>query len=236
MIRRLLGQHLETRDRISPGVVSALLLLAMLIGVDGTMAGDYGTITGTVLSKETGEPIIGAAVMIDGTSIGTSTDLDGYYVIRKVPAGTHTLKVNSISFDVLLVEEVEVVGNETVSLDLTMTRKVVETDKKIVVTAKMLQNTEASLLKVRQKSISVSDAIGSEGMSRSGSSDAAEAVKRVPGASLVGGKFVYIRGLGGRYSSSKLNGVTIPGTDPDGHAVEMNLFPTYLLDLSLIHI
>ena len=223
-------QSLELLNEILPKVVAALLLIIVLIVPEWTMAGEYGTISGTILNKESGEPIVGVTIMIAGTSIGTYSDLNGNYMIRKAPVGICSLKVSSVGYEVLDVVDVEVTAGETVSLNLIMTSKILDTGKKIVVTAKMLKNTEASLLKIRQKSIRVSDAISSEGMSQTGSSNAADAVKRVPGASVVGGKYVYIRGLGGRYSNAKLNGVTIPSTDPDGHAAELDLFPTHLLD------
>ncbi|MBN1543672.1 TonB-dependent receptor, partial [candidate division KSB1 bacterium] len=81
----------------------------------------------------------------------------------------------------------------------------------------------------RQKSNAVSDAISSEAISRSGSGDAAQAMKQVTGASVVGGKYVYIRGLGERYSSTHLNGAELPSADPDKKAFQMDLFPANLL-------
>ncbi|NIQ04315.1 MAG: TonB-dependent receptor plug domain-containing protein, partial [Aliifodinibius sp.] len=91
-------------------------------------------------------------------------------------------------------------------------------------------NTEALLLKKRQLSNSVSDAISAEAISRTGSGNAAEAMTQVTGASVVDGKYVYIRGLGERYSSTMLNGAELPSADPEKKAVHMDMFPSNLLD------
>src|SRR5690606_8323191 len=58
----------------------------------------------------------------------------------------------------------------------------------------------------------------------------ATAVRTVPGVSVQEGKYVYVRGLGDRYSKSILNGVDIPGLDPDKNTVQMDIFPTNILE------
>jgi hypothetical protein len=100
----------------------------------------------------------------------------------------------------------------------------------VVIAAKALTNTEASLLAKRQKSVAVSDAISAEEISKSGSGDAASAMKKVTGASVVGGKYVYIRGLGERYSSTMLNGAELPSADPDKKSFQLDLIPGNMLN------
>jgi outer membrane receptor protein involved in Fe transport len=102
--------------------------------------------------------------------------------------------------------------------------------KEELVEAKALNNTEGSLLKMRQKAIAVSDAISAEQMSGSASGDAAEALSQVTGATVQDGKYVLIRGLGERYVTTQLNGSVLPSADPDKKAVQMDLFPAKLLD------
>lgn len=93
-----------------------------------------------------------------------------------------------------------------------------------------MQNSGLGLLSARQKAVSVSDAIGAEQMSKLGFGTVASAMKAVTGASVVGGKYVYIRGLGERYSSTMVNGVEVPSADPDRRAVNMDMFPSDLID------
>mgnify|MGYP001427036766 CR=1 FL=1 len=76
----------------------------------------------------------------------------------------------------------------------------------------------------------ISNIIDAEDISVAGDSDAADALKRITGLSLVKGKYVYVRGLGDRYTKSILNGVDIPGLDPDRNTIQMDIFPTNILE------
>src|SRR5690606_16972249 len=82
----------------------------------------------------------------------------------------------------------------------------------------------------RRYSPQVVDAISAEQISRAGDSDAATALRRVTGLTLVDGQFVYVRGLGERYSSVLLNGAQIPSPDPTRRVVPLDLFPTNVID------
>jgi len=75
----------------------------------------------------------------------------------------------------------------------------------------------------------VMEVIGADQMSNSGDSDAAGALKRVTGLTVVGGKFIYVRGLGERYTSTTLNGAGLPSPDPTRRVVPLDLFPTGIL-------
>lgn len=61
----------------------------------------------------------------------------------------------------------------------------------------------------------VSDAIGNEQISKTPDKNAGDALKRVTGLSVVGNKYVYVRGLGERYSNAQLNGIEIPSPEPE---------------------
>ncbi|HEX9614188.1 MAG TPA: TonB-dependent receptor, partial [Bacteroidota bacterium] len=186
-----------------------------------------GIITGSVVDFETGEAILGANVILEGTTIGAATDLNGTYVMRADP-GSYTLVVSVISYAKRTITDVRVVAGETTTIDAVMTPESIETDE-VVVTARMIQNTEATTLLARQRSVAVSDAISIELVSRAGGSTAADAMTKVTGASVVGGKYVFIRGLGERYTSTHLNGTELPSADPDKRTFQMDLFPSTLL-------
>ncbi len=188
-----------------------------------------GTISGSVVDAQTGEALIGVTVALDGTKLGAITDLDGKYTIKKVPAGTYVLRISMIGYMATQITAVEVTSADPVSVSVALKPHIVEI-KSVEVIAKAERNNEASLLKLRQKSNSVSDAISAEQISRTGSSDAASAMSRVTGASVVGGKYVFVRGLGDRYANTRINGALAPSPDPDKQAVPMDMIPTSLLD------
>ncbi len=187
-------------------------------------------IVGTIVDGKTGDPLVGASVMLEGTTIGAKTNLEGKYTIRNVSSGDYTLIVRSIGYIDKRVEQIAIAGKDTQTYDIRLTQKVVESGKTVTVTGNMVQGSEAALLVERQKAIVVSDAVSAKTISRTGSSDAADAVKKITGASVIDGKYVYVRGLGGRYSNTLLNGTPLPTADPDKHSVHMDLIPAKLLD------
>lgn len=212
--------------------IAGIMLVMMVIGLataDTALAQKSGHIVGKLVDSQSGEPLIGASVFIEGTTMGAQTDLDGNYLIKRVPPGSYTVMISSIGYNTVKIELVEVKSDESYSLDYALESKSITLDK-IVVKAKTLQNTDAGLLVKRQNSNTISDAISAESITQSGSGDAAEAMSRVTGASVVGGKYVYVRGLGERYSNARLNGTILPSADPNKRSVQMDLFPTGLLD------
>jgi TonB-dependent receptor len=190
---------------------------------------EFSKIAGRVVDAQSGEALIGATVLVENTSIGAATDLDGYYSISKVPFGTYNVIIRSVGYAATTVEQVTVNNAEVVQLNMALSPEALRTDD-VVVEARAVKNNEASLLKMRQKSSAISDAISAEELSRSGSGNAADAMTQVTGASVVGGKYVYIRGLGDRYSSAQLNGAELPSADPDKRAFQMDLLPSNMLD------
>ena len=193
-------------------------------------AQDTGSIAGVVIDGDFGDSLIGANVVLEGTLLGTSTDLEGRYRIDDIPVGVYTFKYSYIGFQTTYVADVEILNGKTAKIDVTLASESFELQGEVVVEARAIRNNESVLLKDRQKADGVSDAISAEAISRSGSGDAAAAMSKVTGASVVGGKYVYIRGLGDRYTNTTLNGSNLPSADPDRKAFQLDLFPTALLD------
>ncbi|GIX38928.1 MAG: hypothetical protein KatS3mg127_2167 [Silanimonas sp.] len=89
---------------------------------------------------------------------------------------------------------------------------------------------QAAYVDLKRMSVSVDDTLSIEQISRAGDSDAAVALRRVTGLTLVNSRFIYVRGLGERYSSVLLNGAQIPSPDPTRRVVPLDLFPTEVLE------
>lgn len=210
-------------------LVRITLLLALVLVSSANAQQTTGRIAGSVVDQKTGDPMIGASVQVQGLSLGVMVDLDGKYLLKDVPAGKQTLIISMIGYGQKKITEVAVTADKLTKLDVTLQEQVLEMDM-VEVTAKSVENTEAALLKSRQNALSISDAISAEDISRGGQGDAAGAMSRVTGASVVGGKYVYIRGLGDRYSSAQLNGAELPSADPNQRAVQMDIFSSNLLD------
>jgi hypothetical protein len=188
-----------------------------------------GKISGKIVDAETGEAVIGCNVIVEGTNIGAAADINGIYTITNIPNGVYNLVFSSIGYSKKTVTNVEVKSNQLTTIDIVLPAESFEIEE-VVITAEAAKNTEAGLLINRQKSNAVSDAISSEQFSRSSAGNAADAVKQVVGASVVEGKYVFVRGLGDRYSSTQLNGAELPSSDPNRKAFQMDLLPTNLLE------
>ncbi len=189
-----------------------------------------GFVTGRVVSAETGAAVAGASVAVAGGAPVT-TDLEGAFRLGVAP-GFLTLTASKAGFRATEVTGVIVVPGAVVQTDVALraAEEAVVRMEAFSVSAEVVQTSGAGLLGLRQKAAAVSDAIGSDQMSKLGFGTAAAAMKAVTGASVVGGKYVYIRGLGERYSSTMVNGVEVPSADPDRRAVNMDMFPSDLVD------
>ncbi|MEM6526320.1 MAG: TonB-dependent receptor [Bacteroidota bacterium] len=188
-----------------------------------------GTIRGKVVDDETGEELIGATVLLQGTTKGGVTDFEGNYAITGIEAGTYNLQFSYISYQSKTVEGVEVIDGETTIMNLRLAPDAQQLQE-VVVTAEVIRNSEAALVTVKRKSVNVLDGISSETFKKIGDSDAASAIRRVPGVSVQGGKYVFVRGLGDRYTKTILNGMEVPGLDPDRNSLQMDIFPTNVVD------
>ena len=207
-----------------------LLLACKVFLVPSIMFGQSnGIIRGSIIDDATGETMIGVTVKAVNTSLGGVTDFDGKFEI-KLPAGTYDLQISFISYQTITITGVEVVpGQPNVLNDIRMKEDVAELQE-VVVTAELIRDSEEALLTVKRKSSNLMDGISAASFEKIGDSDAASAVKRVTGVSVEGGKYVYVRGLGDRYTKTTLNNVDIPGLDPDRNSIQMDIFPTSLIN------
>ena len=185
-----------------------------------------GKVTGNVIDGEFVEPMAFANILVKGTTTGTTSDFDGKYELN-LEAGTYTLVFSFVGYETKEISEVIVKANKVVNIDVTLSTNSLET---IIITTSAKKNTESAVLNMQKKSVTLLDGLSAQSIKSSGASNLASAVKNVPGVSIQGGKYVYVRGLGDRYTKSTLNGVDIPGLDPDRNTIQMDLFPTSILD------
>ena len=102
--------------------------------------------------------------------------------------------------------------------------------EEVVAVGTRLQGSAAAVIEERKNQAFVADILGAEQLSRTGDSDAASALRRVTGLTLVDGKFIYVRGLGERYSSARLNGAYIPSPDLTRNVIPLDIFPASIIE------
>ncbi len=187
-----------------------------------------GTIRGTIIDDGTGETVPFANVFVTQTQTGTTSDLDGSFSLSLAP-GTYSVEFSFIGYTSLTVNDIIVAADEVTPLDVRMAEETALLEE-VVVTAKQIRNTEAAILTIQKKAPQLLDGISSQTFKKIGDNNAASAIKRVTGVSVEGGKYVFVRGLGDRYTKSILNGMDVPGLDPDRNTLQMDIFPTNLID------
>lgn len=198
----------------------------------GPIPEGMGRISGTVVSERTGDRIAAALVKIVGAGRQAHSDLDGAFTIDLVP-GDYSLEVVTATHPAQRVDGVVVTSGSVTETYLTVAARpatAVAADagsEEIVVTGR--KSPRALQILVRKTAPNVRDSISSEQIARLPDSSAADAVKRVVAATVVDNKYVVVRGLGGRYSQTLLNGVALPSPDPDQVAAPLDLFPAQLV-------
>lgn len=202
----------------------AFVLMLIPYGIEAQKA----ILRGTVIDDDNGEPLFSANAVIKGTEIGATTDFDGNFELKADP-GTYDLKVSFIGMSSTTITGVELKAGETKVIDLIRLKPASNELETVTVTAESVRNTEAAMITVKKKSPNLMDGISAAELKETGDGNVGEAVKRVTGVSLVGGKYVYVRGLGDRYTKTTLNGIDIPGLDPDRNALQIDIFPTSIV-------
>ena len=187
-----------------------------------------GLIRGALIDSDFQDPVPFANIVVKETGTGTTSDFDGNYELELVE-GVYIIVFSFIGYETVEVKDVSVKLNEAAIVNVTLNTLAQGLDE-VVVSVSASTNTERSVLEFQKKSVSLVDGLSSQRIKSSGASNIASAVKSVPGVSVQGGKYVYVRGLGDRYTKSILNGVDIPGLDPDRNTIQMDIFPTSILD------
>ncbi|HLV23347.1 MAG TPA: TonB-dependent receptor, partial [Moheibacter sp.] len=214
--------------------ITLFLITALLFAQSET-----GKVRGSVFSESNGETIMGVSIYVNDEQIGMS-DLDGTYSFDLAP-GIYTISFEDLDYQLFTFENVEVkAGEVTVVEDAFLTSLYFEEEgdsistsvnlNTVVVTGSVNRDSERALIFMKKNSSVILDGVSSAKMELAGDGTAVEAAKRVTGVSIEGGKYVYVRGLGDRYSKTTLNGMDIPGLDPDRNTLQMDIFPSNLMD------
>ena len=185
-------------------------------------------IEGVVADGATGETLIEASVAVVGQTQRVLTDYEGHFVIA-LPPGEYAIRSYYDLYQPAQMERIRVREGQCTAVHLDLDSTASEGEE-VVIEVQGDTGSEASALRGRRESAAVQDGISAEEIRRSPDSDAGQSARRIVGASVVGGQYLFVRGLGGRYSSVLLNGASLPSSDPDQPGVQLDLFPTAILD------
>jgi outer membrane receptor protein involved in Fe transport len=208
-----------------------VLVLACLTTLTGSLQAQAATgrIAGKVIDAQAGTPIAGAVLEVVGTTIRTPAALDGRYTLSNVPAGPASVRVRFIGYQPKTVTGIEVPANGAVQQDISLAVQAIELEE-ITVAAAEERGSVNRALEEQRNATNVVNSISAEQIARSPDADASQAVQRVSGVSVQDGKYVYVRGLGERYTTASLNGSRLPSPEPEKKVVPLDLFPAGLLE------
>lgn len=232
---------METRNRTyGIGLVAlaclfhSLLSSAVLAQGAAPQAQELGTVSGVVTDAANGDTIIDAGVEVIGQSKKVRTGVDGDFTLKLAP-GTYQLRIFAPLYDGARLQNVVVEANKTVKVTASLKPQGESAMETVEVVAAASKAAEATQLMKRRESNVVQDNVGAQTIQKSPDSDAAEVVTRMPAVTIKDDKFIYVRGLGERYSSALLDGNRLPSTDPNKRVVPLDLFPAEFLEsLSIV--
>ncbi len=198
-------------------------------GGGGASAKSNSKITGLILDKVTGDPLPGANVFIEGTSIGAATNVEGEYVLPKVSVGTFVLVVKYIGYKESRVT-VQVLPGRSVTQNIELEYEALEGEA-VEITAQA----EGQMAAINQQisSPTIKNVVAADRIQEVPDANAAESVSRLPGISIVRsggeGQKVTIRGLSPKYNVMMVNGVRMQSTDRNDRSVDLNMIAPNIL-------
>ncbi len=205
-----------------------LIIVVCFIGLSNVFA-QQGVLKGKITDKATGEELVGAAIVVDQTTLGTITDFNGEYKMPALDAGTYTIRVQYVSYTAQVINDVEIKPGQETVLNIQLASATTDIQE-VSVTAKANRESENMLLLDQKKAVVATQAIGAQELSRKGVSDAEGAVTKVSGISKQEGiKNVFVRGLGDRYNITTLNGFPVPSDDPEYKNISLDFFTSDII-------
>ena len=208
----------------------ACVLIATTLVAFSQQTAPTGAVTGGVFDSANGQPVRQAQVVVESVPDKRAvTDLDGKFRIE-LTEGKYKLRFSAPNYTDTTVEEIVITPGQVVEASTVMTNKASVTSVDVVEKVSPVAATAEAALNERKLAGSVSDSISTEELRGGVASDAAGAIEKATGVSIVDNGYVYVRGLGERYSATMLNMAMIPTTEPEKRVVPLDLFPAALID------
>src|SRR5688572_26324055 len=209
-------------------VLLALALLAAPCAPAALSAQATGRVVGRVVDASSGTGLTDVAIQVVGTTIGTQSGIDGRFTINNVPAGTVTLQARRIGYTPKTVTGLMLDAGRALEQNISLAATAVQLTAQVV-TAEAERGSVNAALDAQRNATGIVNAVTAEQISRSPDGDAAQAVQRVSGVTAQDGRYVFVRGLGERYTTTSLNGARLPSPEPERKVVPLDLFPSSLL-------
>ncbi len=207
-----------------------IFILLVFLLVSTVSAEQAGSIRGVVYDADFDAPLAAAQILIAETGEKIIATDEGNFVFGQVEPGTYTLVFSKDGYTRQVKTNVVVSAGKMTEVDARLSGEFTEMEEFVVQDVQIGTGTEAALLELRVESPALMDSVGAELMSQAGASDAAGALRLVAGATVQDGKYAVVRGLPDRYVNSQMNGVRLPTADTDKRAVQLDQFPSAVIE------
>jgi len=192
-----------------------------------------GTIKGFVREHKTKLAVVGAAVFIEGTSLGAVSDTNGHYILKNVPPGKYDVEVHALGY-LSTDEDVRVQNDSSVSLqNFSLKEKLITLNESVII-ARANNELEATARTAEKNAANLVNIISAQAIDQSTDRTAADVLQRVSGMSLVRnqgeGRYVVMRGLAQQYNNTLVDGIKIPSPESKDRYVPMDIFPSGLFE------
>lgn len=196
---------------------------------------EFAMLQGVVYSADDSKPIDNASVLLkkDSILLKAQSDAQGFFVLNKIPEGVYQVRITRKGYSILQKDNLKLVRGKKSVEDFLMDKRVAQ--GKLFEVQKPRSDAGADLMVKRQDGGVVMEGVSAEQIAKSTDSDAGAIAKRVTGTSVVGGKYVFVRGLGERYTNMTLNGLPVPTPEKDKRVVPQDLFPASALESFAIY-
>lgn len=202
-----------------------LLFSLLLLPVSALLGQESGQIHGVVTDSTSNDVLIGASVWLEGTSLGSSSEINGQYSIKSVPPGTYTLNVRYIGYSGREFP-VTVASGADMEINIALLSKSVE-GREVVVTAQA--RGQKAAINQQLSSNTISNVVSSEKIHELPDASAASALSRLPGVSLMNGDQVVIRGIQAKLNTVLINGIELPSTDLNNRSTNLGFISSNML-------
>lgn len=209
------------------------VLLTLFSLIPFALLAQTGTVRGIIKDGKTKEALIGCTVQISGTQLGTTTDIEGAFTLANVPAGTQSVVISYVSYQTKTIPNVRVESGNTTAIDTELDEEG-KSLQEVVVRANRATNTEVAVITEIKQLKPMAVGISAQQIQKSQDRDAAAAIRRVPGVSIVDNRFVLIRGLGTRYNNVLINDVIAPSTEVESRSFSFDIVPSNILDRMIV--
>jgi outer membrane receptor protein involved in Fe transport len=211
-----------------------LFYTLLLFTITQSIFSQTGIISGSVVDESSGSSLPGVNVTLKELKKTLTSDSDGKFIFRNIPVGIYELEFRFTGYETKAVSEVNVIANETTSINASLNSQKNVLDEVVITRTKAKTESVKSLLIAQKNSANVSDGISAETIKRTPDKNTSDVLKRISGASIQDNRFVIVRGLNDRYNAAFLNGAPLPSSESDRKAFSFDIFPSNMLDNLII--